>query len=256
MYIRFIGTGSGKTSLQRFHSSFIISDNKFNLLVDCGDSTSRALLSQNISFNDIDAILFSHLHADHFTGLPSFITQLKMNNRTKSLTLFAEKNNLQFLKDLIFNSYLFTERMSFELKFIAFEMNEKILLYEKFSFIARNNKHIEEYKKYDSNKILSFSSASFLFNINEKNFVYTGDIAEDSDLYIFENEKPEIIISEFTHISLPEILRCFQKIQPKKLILTHISEENEEFSENPNNFLPNNFHNKVLAAKDGSIFNF
>lgn len=256
MFIRFIGTGSGKTSLQRFHSSFIISDNKFNLLVDCGDSTSRALLSQNISFSNIDAVLFSHFHADHFTGLPSFLTQLKMNKRVKPLILFAEKSNIKFLRDFIFNSYLFLERMDFELNFIEFEMNKKTKVAENFSFIARNNKHLEEYKKYDTKNKLSFSSASFLFNINEKLISYTGDIAEESDLYIFEKEKPEIIISEFTHISLQEILNCFQKLKPKKLILTHISEENEEIISNINKFLQNNFNNKIIASKDGSIFNF
>lgn len=253
MFIRFVGTGSGKTSLNRFHSSFIISNNKFNLLVDCGDSTSRALLSQNISFQNIDAVLFSHLHADHFTGLPSFLTQLKMNKRVKPLILFAEKSNIKFLKEFIFNSYLFLERMNFELIFFEFEMNEKTKVAENFSFTARNNKHLEEYKKYDTENKLSFSSASFLFNINKKRIVYTGDVAGDSDLLIFENEKPEIIISEFTHISLTVILNCFEKLKPEKLILTHISEENEEFTENPNKLLSESLHDKIITAKDGFL---
>ncbi len=97
--IKFIGTGSGKISLNRFHSSFLISTEKFNLLVDAGDGISKALLIQKIDFNSIDGILISHLHADHFSGLPSLIAQMKMNNREKDLSIFANENLINFIKD-------------------------------------------------------------------------------------------------------------------------------------------------------------
>ena len=66
--LKFIGTGSGKTSLNRFHSSFFIKTSNYNLLIDAGDGESKALLSQGIDFNTIDGILFTHLHPDHYTG--------------------------------------------------------------------------------------------------------------------------------------------------------------------------------------------
>ncbi|MEO8398834.1 MAG: MBL fold metallo-hydrolase, partial [Ignavibacteriaceae bacterium] len=74
--IKFIGTGSGKTSLKRFHSSFLILNESYNLLVDTGDGISKALLLQNINYNSIDGILISHLHPDHYTGLPLLLVQM------------------------------------------------------------------------------------------------------------------------------------------------------------------------------------
>jgi ribonuclease Z len=85
--IIFLGTGSGKTSLKRHHSSLLISSQKHNLLVDCGDGISSALIKQNISFCSIGAILISHMHADHYSGLASLITQMKLVGRKETLTI-------------------------------------------------------------------------------------------------------------------------------------------------------------------------
>ena len=90
--IVFVGTSSGKTSLKRFHSSLLVKSHSFNLLIDCGDGTSKALLSQGISIDLIDGILFSHLHPDHSAGFPSLIVQMKQLKRVKKLKIFCHKN--------------------------------------------------------------------------------------------------------------------------------------------------------------------
>ncbi|MCU0415336.1 MAG: MBL fold metallo-hydrolase, partial [Ignavibacteriaceae bacterium] len=81
MKITFIGTSSGKVSLTRFHSSLVISSEKYNLLVDAGDGISRAIISNGINFKKINGVLFTHLHPDHFSGLPALIVQMKMMNK-------------------------------------------------------------------------------------------------------------------------------------------------------------------------------
>ena len=89
--IVFIGTSSAKTSLKRFHSSLLVKSHSFNLLIDCGDGISRALLSQDISLDLIDGILFSHLHPDHSAGFASLIVQMKQLKRKKNLKIFYER---------------------------------------------------------------------------------------------------------------------------------------------------------------------
>ena len=88
MKIKFIGTGSGKTSLNQFHSSLLLISKNYNLLVDAGDGISRALLFNEIEFNIIDGILLTHLHPDHFSGLATLIVQMKMMKRKNSLDIF------------------------------------------------------------------------------------------------------------------------------------------------------------------------
>ena len=103
MKIIFLGTSSGKTSANRFHSSLVLSYRDYNLLIDSGEGTSRALINCKIDFNSIDGILLTHLHPDHFAGLPGLITQMKMHQRKKSLQIFSHNR----LKSTIQNVVIF-----------------------------------------------------------------------------------------------------------------------------------------------------
>jgi len=115
--ITFIGTSSGKVSLTRFHSSLVISSEKFNLLVDAGDGISRALMSSGLRFNSTNGILFTHLHPDHFSGLPALIVQMKMMNRNEPLDIFIHESLKAVVEEFLISSYLLPERM--DLKFIT-----------------------------------------------------------------------------------------------------------------------------------------
>jgi ribonuclease Z len=150
------------------------------MLVDCGDGISRAILNQNISFNSIDCILISHLHADHYAGLPSLLTQMKLTGRNKLLLLFVHTRDKDFIKEFILHSYLFKERMSFELRIIPIDDEREIKVTEKFNFTARLNSHLDKYKSASSSTLpppdldkLGFASLSFLFKDDENSLIYS-----------------------------------------------------------------------------------
>jgi len=224
--LKFIGTGSGKTSLKRYHSSFLINSGNFNLLVDAGDGISRALLNQKIIFNFINGILISHLHPDHFAGLPSLIVQMKMSERKEPLKIFCHDSNSYFIREFIYQSYLLESKLGFKLNIEPFTYKKKFRVSEGFDFIAKQNSHLENNINFDSDKRLEFSSGSFLISIHGKNIFYTGDIGSQKDLFLFQ-EKPDLMISEITHLSVDELVDAFRKIDPKKLFITHLSDEDE-----------------------------
>lgn len=250
MDITFIGTGSGKASLQRHHSSFLISSEKFKLLIDAGDGISKALLQQNINFNSIDGILFSHFHPDHYTGLAALIVQMKMYERNKPLKIFIHHSLKDVIKGFIKNSYLFFNRLGFEADFISFEEKEKVKVSRQIFFTAKQNSHLAGFdeKKY---KGQSFSCSSFLFDLSGKKIFYTGDIGRPEDLYLFEEEKIDLMISEITHVELEEILTAYKKIEPQKLFLTHISDEDDKKLEDFFSSLKKNEVKNIIAAVDG-----
>ncbi|MBT8387467.1 MAG: MBL fold metallo-hydrolase, partial [Ignavibacteria bacterium] len=124
MEITFIGTGSGKASLNREHSSFLISSKKFNLLVDAGDGISKACLKANLDFNSINGIIFSHLHPDHYTGLAALIVQMKMYKRTEPLTIVVHEELINVIENYLINSYLFPERLGFKINYEPFAIKK------------------------------------------------------------------------------------------------------------------------------------
>lgn len=227
MKVKFLGTGSGLTTLKRFHSSLLITSSNYKLLVDCGDGVSRALHNQSIGCNVIDAILISHLHPDHFSGLPSLITQMKLGGRKKELSIFVHSSNKDFIEDFIFHSYLFKERMNFKLNVIPFDDEKEIKLSNDFYFNSKLNSHLHKYQTSELNNKISFASLSFLLKDDENSCIYTGDIGTEKDLFLFK-QKANWFISEITHINPSSLLNVLQELHPDKIILTHIDDETEQ----------------------------
>lgn len=225
MEIKFIGTSSGKTSLDRYHSSFIILSENFNLLVDAGDGISKALLKSKISFDKIDGILFSHLHPDHYSGFATLIVQMKVINRKKPLRIFAHKQLSNVLRDYLFTSYLFKERIDFDILYEEFDHNENVKVNDEINFLSRQNSHLDLYVEYDKEKKLDFICSSFLFSLTNKNIFYTGDIGSEKDLYLFEEYKIHTMICETTHVNTSELLVAFEKLDAMEIFLTHIDDE-------------------------------
>ncbi len=224
--IKFIGTGSGKVSLKRFHSSFLITVPGYNLLVDAGDGISKAILAAEIAFNSIDGIIFTHLHPDHFTGLGALIVQMKMNIREKPLDIFYHEDLGEVVPDFLLNTYLFSEKIPF-VRFKTFKHFKSFSVSESIKITAAQNTHLDEYKAYDKSGKLAFPSNSLLFEVEGKNIFYTGDIGSPADLKLFENFKIDTLVSEITHITFTELIEAVSGRELNKIILTHISDENE-----------------------------
>lgn len=70
MRLTIVGSGDAFGSGGRFNTCFHLATLGKNVLIDCGASTHVALRVRNIDPNTIDAIVLSHLHGDHFGGIP------------------------------------------------------------------------------------------------------------------------------------------------------------------------------------------
>ncbi len=224
MTIKFVGTGSGITSLKRFHSSFLISSKNYSLLVDAGDGISRALLTQDINYNNIDGIIFSHFHPDHFCGLPSLLVQMKMNKRKNPLTIAAHSHRIDFIKSFIKSALIFEDRLGFSIKYLPFIPEIENTLNSNISVICKSNSHLKKYGELCGED----HSFSFLFKVDDKKIVYTGDVGEMDDLFIFKESDINIFITETTHLKLNQIKEACAIIKPARVILTHISDEDEK----------------------------
>jgi ribonuclease BN (tRNA processing enzyme) len=70
MRLTVVGSGDAFGSGGRFNTCFFLETAKGVLLVDCGASALVALKAHKLDPNRIDGIVLSHLHGDHFGGLP------------------------------------------------------------------------------------------------------------------------------------------------------------------------------------------
>jgi len=60
-------------------------------LIDCGEGTQVQLRKNKIKFSRIDHIFISHLHGDHFFGLPGLVSTFRLLGREKDLHVYGPK---------------------------------------------------------------------------------------------------------------------------------------------------------------------
>jgi ribonuclease BN (tRNA processing enzyme) len=83
-----LGCGDAFGSGGRFNTCFKIDAKQAAILLDCGASSLVALKARHIDPNVIDAIMLSHLHGDHFGGLPFLLLDAQLlSRRTRPLVI-------------------------------------------------------------------------------------------------------------------------------------------------------------------------
>ncbi|MDR0271017.1 MBL fold metallo-hydrolase [Paenibacillus sp.] len=87
--LQMIGTGSAFAKTY-FNNNALLRDGGFTLLIDCGVTAPLALHRLGKSFSDVDAVLITHIHADHVGGLEELAFKMKYTFKRKIKLYIAE----------------------------------------------------------------------------------------------------------------------------------------------------------------------
>jgi ribonuclease BN (tRNA processing enzyme) len=91
MKLTIAGSGDAFGSGGRLNTCFFLETAKAALLVDCGASAMPALKACKVDPNRIDGVVLSHLHGDHFGGLPFFLLDGQfLSRREKPLRIAGQ----------------------------------------------------------------------------------------------------------------------------------------------------------------------
>jgi ribonuclease BN (tRNA processing enzyme) len=84
---RFLGCGDAFASGGRLQACFHLEGGAEPMLIDCGATTLVALKRERIDPASIGCVALSHLHGDHFAGLPWLILDGQFADRTRPLLI-------------------------------------------------------------------------------------------------------------------------------------------------------------------------
>ena len=77
----FLGTSASMPTAQRAPAAFLVRRGGEKLLFDCAEGTQRQLQRSIVGLPDIEDIFLTHLHADHFLGLPGMLKTFALRGR-------------------------------------------------------------------------------------------------------------------------------------------------------------------------------
>ena len=223
MQLQFVGCGDALGSGGRFNTCFHVSGGRVNFLIDCGASSLPALKRLAIARDAIDLILITHFHGDHFAGLPFLLLDAQFTRRTRPLVIAGpegiEARLAQVMEALFENSSKTKQR--FDLSVVALKP--------------------EETQAFGAVKVTPFpvvhglSGGPFLaYRVEAEGRViaYSADTewtetlipaARDADLFIAEAYYYDKVVKN--HLSLKTLEAHLAEIKPKRLILTHMSDD-------------------------------
>ncbi len=84
----FLGTGGSVPSARRNTASVLVRRGGDRLLFDCGEGTQRQM-QRSLGLVQADAIFITHLHADHYLGLPGLIKTYELQERAEPLAIYG-----------------------------------------------------------------------------------------------------------------------------------------------------------------------
>ena len=83
--LRFVGSGDAFGSGGRLQTCMHLSGGDGAVLIDCGTSSLIGMKRDGVDPGEVSAVLLSHLHVDHFGGVPFLILDAQFSRRTRPL---------------------------------------------------------------------------------------------------------------------------------------------------------------------------
>ena len=179
-----LGTGGMMPLIHRYLTSLMIRCDGSSLLIDCGEATQLAIKKADLNTKPIDYILFTHFHADHISGLPGLLLEMKNSDRTEDITIVGPKG-----VEFIVNSLrVIATELPFNIKFIEIVDNDGIIDLKPFKIQYFKLRHRMECYGYN---VLHDRLPMFLVDKAKENNVplkYWNKLQHGIDCYDKEND--------------------------------------------------------------------
>lgn len=219
--VTFIGSGNAFADGGRSHACIHVSAPGVSLLLDCGGSALPAI-KREIDAEAIDAIAISHLHGDHFGGIPYLVIEQHYAGRTAPLTIGGPRalaERLRAAEAALYPDFFRKTKVAFAIRETVLGVQETELGGALVS--ALPVKHVAESDPH-----------GLRVRVGNKLIAYSGDaiwsdeltrVAKGADLFIcdasfFDSDDP-------SHISYRTLMSHRAELECQKIMLTHLGAE-------------------------------
>jgi len=224
MHLQFVGCGDAFGSGGRFNTCFHLVGHNINVLIDCGASSVVSMNKLAISRNDVGSIFLSHFHADHVGGVPFFILEANyVLKRQRPLTIAGPPGLKSRYAEIMDVGFPGTKSME-----LQFPLTLRELEIGKRSEVG--GLRVTPFHVVHDDR--AGPCLGFRFEAEGKVIAFSGDtewtdtlieIGHEADIFICEAYTRDKPIA--THMALSTLERHLSQIRPKRLVLTHMSND-------------------------------
>jgi ribonuclease BN (tRNA processing enzyme) len=236
--VTFLGSGDAFGSGGRFQTCILVTSSTTTFLLDCGASSLIAMKKQGISPANIETIFVTHLHGDHFAGIPFFILDAQFSRREVPLLIAGPPGIQGRVRDTME---------------VLFPRSSETVQRFSITFVelpASTPSQVDGLRVTAEPVVHSCGAPPYALRIEcaGRTIAYSGDtewtetlvkVAAGADLFICEayffDKKMRF------HLDYQSLLEQASKLSCKRLILTHMSDD----------MLKRRFEVKAELAEDG-----
>jgi ribonuclease BN (tRNA processing enzyme) len=218
-----LGSGDAFGSGGRLQSAYLIESPSATFVVDCGGTILQSLKRYGVDPERIDFVCLSHLHGDHFGGLPFlFMDFLYESHRQRPLAVYGPPGTEARVWALFGALYQrqAAESLPYRVSFVELPTPGTTVVQD-VSVEAFAVQHVAELVCY-----------GFRISVAGRTIVYSGDTgwtdalathARGADLFICECSTFETQLD--IHVSYPEIAARAATLGCRRLLLSHLGSE-------------------------------
>ena len=221
--VHFLGAADAFNAGARCHASYLVRAPSACFLLDCGPTILLALKRDGLAANDIDAVFLSHLHGDHFAGIPFLLLSwVYESKRARPVTVVGPPGTEERIESLYRAMYkeLASRPLPFEFRCLEVGAGERTRIgaIDLFPFRVPHQE-----------KEISFGLRCA---VDGTTILYSGDTGWTDDL-VTQSQGTDLFICECCyyqtrvdfHLDYPRIAENRHRFGCRRLVLTHTGAE-------------------------------
>ncbi|MGB0893542.1 MAG: MBL fold metallo-hydrolase [Parashewanella sp.] len=266
-----LGAGGPEINDGLASSSFLVwVQGKARIMIDAGGGSEFNFEKSGASFNDLQAILFTHLHVDHSAALPAYIKAGFFTDRDKQLDIYGPNAGGSFPSTTTFVSALFSNKQKSAYPYLADNLHPQ----SSSDFLIKPH-NIDPKNKIWQKKLANNISISAInvthgpipalawrVDYGKCSVTFSGDmngssgnlpkLAKNTNLLVANNAIPEDAgrIAKRLHMTPSKIGQIAEKANVKKLALAHFMLRSVNKTDETKTIIQKYYHHDAMLLKE------
>jgi ribonuclease BN (tRNA processing enzyme) len=221
--VTFLGSGDAFCTNGRLQSAYLVATGETSVLLDCGATTLLSLKQQRLDPAGIDSILLSHLHGDHFAGLPFLFLEYSFETlRTRPLRICGPPGTAERAQQIFAAMYpnLAGKPLPFAVEWLELTPGKTLEL---------GGLNVMPFYVPHQTEAISLGIG---IHTGRRRILYSGDTGWTEDLVVHA-QRTDLFICECSffetrlpsHLDYPRLMENRERFGTSRLILTHLGRE-------------------------------